>query len=54
METTIYQILESIKAESRTKKFKKKKASSIDEGMEALGVALRFKMKSAALCKESV
>lgn len=43
METTVYQIIESIKADYRTKKKAKKPASSIDQALKSLGVAIRFK-----------
>jgi len=52
MENSVYYIIESIKADYRKKRFQKKSKFGIDNGMKALGVALRFKLKEAALVKE--
>lgn len=44
MESSVYYLIESIKADSRKKKIVKKKESGIDSAMKALGVALKFKL----------
>ena len=43
MEKSVYQIIESIKAEQRRKKIKRKPVSSIDQALRSLGVAIQYK-----------
>ncbi len=51
MERSVYQIIESIKADQRKKKQKRKPVSSIDQALESLGVAIRFKEAEKELVK---
>ncbi|MCB0476906.1 MAG: hypothetical protein R2799_01985 [Crocinitomicaceae bacterium] len=43
MERNLFYLIESIKADHRNKKRAKKPASTIDEALRSLGVAIRFK-----------
>jgi hypothetical protein len=52
MENSVYHIIESIKADYRQKRFKKKESSGIDSGMKALGVALKFKLQEESILVE--
>lgn len=51
MESNIYQIIESIKADYKRKRTKKKSNSGIDQGIKSLGVALKFKIRKKELEK---